>query len=137
MVWSRIDDQIPLDPRFVEATTLLEEARRAMRTRGRCSADSEPRRFTTIASTTTSGVIRLARTGELPELRDSGGRRVFRRTDVEQLARARRERKFAGNGGATRGLHDACQQQAAVNRVRNGGVWERPTQPPQPKGRRK
>ena len=39
---------------------------------------------------TTSGVIRLARVGQLPEVRDSGGRRLFRREDVEQLADKRK-----------------------------------------------
>jgi hypothetical protein len=43
---------------------------------------------------TTSGVIWLARTGRLPELRDSANRRLFRRQDVERL-RHERERRLA------------------------------------------
>ena len=50
-----------------------------------------PRDAGRILDLTTSGVIRLARTGDLPELRDSGGRRLFRRVDVERLAERRRE----------------------------------------------
>lgn len=41
---------------------------------------------------TTSGVIKLARTGKLPELRDSSGRRLFRAEDVERVV-AERKRK--------------------------------------------
>jgi hypothetical protein len=44
---------------------------------------------------TTSGVIRLARLGQLRELRDSGGRRLFRRADVERLAAFRRKARLA------------------------------------------
>ena len=38
---------------------------------------------------TTSAVIRLARIGKLPELRDSSGRRFFHRADVERLVAIR------------------------------------------------
>ncbi len=38
---------------------------------------------------TTSRVIQLARSGRLPEIRDSAGRRLFLREDVEQLVRER------------------------------------------------
>jgi hypothetical protein len=98
-----------------------------------------PRDADVVLDLTTSGVIRLARIGELPELRDSGGRRLFRRGDVEQLAHARRERRalLDGNGPAAGGLHDACGHQAAVNRVRSGGSWDRPTSVRTPKAPRK
>jgi hypothetical protein len=38
---------------------------------------------------TTAGVTRLAESGRLPEIRDSAGRRLFRRADVERLVRER------------------------------------------------
>lgn len=38
---------------------------------------------------TTAGITRLAESGRLPEIRDSAGRRLFRREDVEKLARER------------------------------------------------
>lgn len=38
---------------------------------------------------TTSSVIRLAQLGRLPELRDSAGRRFFRASAVERVARQR------------------------------------------------
>ena len=44
---------------------------------------------------TTSGVIKLARAGTLREIRDSAGRRLFRREDVERL---RVERRRAQRG---------------------------------------
>ena len=38
---------------------------------------------------TTSGVVRLALVGTLPELRDSSGRRLFEEEAVERVRRAR------------------------------------------------
>ena len=48
---------------------------------------------------TSSAVARLAREGRLPEIRDSGNRRLFRAKDVESLAR-RREHKRAATTAA-------------------------------------
>ena len=41
----------------------------------------------------TSGVIRLALLGRLPELRDSSGRRLFHKEDVERVAADRAKEK--------------------------------------------
>jgi len=41
----------------------------------------------------TARVIQLAREGQLRELRDSSGRRLFKRADVEQCARERAARR--------------------------------------------
>ena len=48
-----------------------------------------PRDAGTKLGLTTSGVIKLARSGKLPELRDSSGRRLFRVDDVQALATER------------------------------------------------
>lgn len=42
---------------------------------------------------TTSGIIRLALVGALPEVRDSAGRRLFRSEDVERVARERESKR--------------------------------------------
>ena len=52
-----------------------------------------PRDAGRLLELTTSAVIRLARIGKLPELRDSGGRRLFRRADVERFAELRKRAK--------------------------------------------
>jgi DNA-binding transcriptional MerR regulator len=51
-----------------------------------------PRDAGAILGITTSGIIKLSRTGKLHTLRDSAGRRFFRPEDVEQL-RVQREQK--------------------------------------------
>ncbi len=51
-----------------------------------------PKDAGSILGLTTSGVIRLARSGRLPELRDRSGRRLFRLLDVECLAADRHSR---------------------------------------------
>jgi len=48
-----------------------------------------PRDAGRLLGLTTSGVVKLALRGRLPELRDSGGRRLFDRKDVEALVEAR------------------------------------------------
>ena len=48
-----------------------------------------PRDAGQLLGLTTSGVIKLARAGTLREIRDSSGRRLFRRRDVEHLVRRR------------------------------------------------
>jgi len=52
-----------------------------------------PRDAGRLLDLTTGAVIRLARIGQLPELRDSGGRRFFRRADVERLVETRKKHK--------------------------------------------
>lgn len=52
-----------------------------------------PRDAGRLLNLTTSRVIQLAREGQLPEIRDSGGRRTFRREDVERLAKEREARR--------------------------------------------
>lgn len=47
---------------------------------------------------TTSGIIRLALVGALPEVRDSAGRRLFLAKDVERVARERELRRGARVG---------------------------------------
>ena len=51
-----------------------------------------PRDAGRVLGLTTSGVIKLARAGKLPELRDSAGRRLFRIEDVERVRRERAAR---------------------------------------------
>lgn len=52
-----------------------------------------PRDAGRLLGVTTSRVVQLALAGQLPELRDSAGRRLFLRGDVEVLARQRRARR--------------------------------------------
>ena len=52
-----------------------------------------PRDAGKLLSLTSSGTARLAQTGRLPEVRDSAGRRLFRRADVERVAEQRRAAK--------------------------------------------
>lgn len=51
-----------------------------------------PRDAGALLGITSAGVIKLALRGKLPELRDSAGRRLFRRKDVLRL----RQRREAG-----------------------------------------
>ncbi len=55
-----------------------------------------PRDAGRILQLTTSGVIRLERIGQLPAMRDSAGRRLFRRDDVVRVAEHRRIKKQQG-----------------------------------------
>ena len=63
-----------------------------------------PRDAGRILGVTSWRVIQLAREGRLAEIRDSSGRRLFKREDVERLARQREaQRRQAHDAAASAG----------------------------------